>query len=128
MGALHEGNDVAGQPGRPGFPRQARRLRQRPAVLSLRLGLVRRAAGEFPHGLDDARRILGVEQAGRRLLLGGVMPLWPAAALGRWYLHRPARTQRTAGPRGSALHSLMFAGTGVTGLLWRFWGVNASLL
>jgi len=96
--------------------------------LSLRLGLVRRAAGEFPHGLDDARRILGVEQAGRRLLLGGVMPLWLAAALADWYLHRRAHIERTAGPRESALHSLMFAETGVPVLLGLFCEVNATVL
>jgi hypothetical protein len=28
-----------------------------------------------PHGPGDARRILGIELAGQRLLVGGVMPL-----------------------------------------------------
>ena len=54
----------------------------------------------------------GIENATRRLLLGGVMPLWLGAGLADWYLHRRTRIEDTAGPRESALHSLMFAETG----------------
>jgi hypothetical protein len=41
---------------------------------------VRRLASELPRGVSDARRIWGVEQAARRLLVGGVLPIWA----GRW--------------------------------------------
>ncbi len=65
--------------------------------MSPRADLVRRAAGAFPHGPGEARRILGVEQAVRRLLLAGVMPLWLGAGLADWYLHRRTHIGRTAG-------------------------------
>ena len=90
--------------------------------------LVRRAAGAFPHGPGEARRILGVEQAVRRLLLAGVMPLWLGAGLADWYLHRRTHIERTSGPRESAIHSLMFAETGVPVLLGLFCEVNATVL
>ena len=85
-------------------------------------------AAELPRGADDLRRILGVEKAGRRLLLGAVMPLWLGAGLADWYLHRRTHIERTAGPRESALHSLMFAETGVPILLGLFCEVNAGVL
>ena len=70
----------------------------------------------------------GIENATRRLLLGGVMPLWLGAGLADWYLHRRTRIEQTAGPRESALHSLMFAETGVPVLLGLFCEVNAGVL
>jgi hypothetical protein len=39
-----------------------------------------RLAAGLPRSPGDARRIAGIEQAVRRLLLGGVMPLWLGAA------------------------------------------------
>jgi hypothetical protein len=62
-----------------------------------------------PAGL---RRTAGIENATRRLLLAGAMPPWLGAGLADWYLHRRTRIEQTAGPRESALHSLMFAETG----------------
>jgi hypothetical protein len=61
-------------------------------------GLTRR----LPPGPADLRRTAGVEDAVRRLLLGGVMPLWVGAGLADWYLHRRTRIEETAGPRESA--------------------------
>lgn len=87
-------------------------------------GLTRR----LPPGPDDLRRTAGIENAVRRLLLGGVMPLWLGAGLADWYLHRRTRIEDTAGPRESALHSLMFAETGVPVLLGLFCEVNAGVL
>lgn len=87
-------------------------------------GLTRR----LPRGPADLRRTAGVENAVRGLLLGGVMPLWLGAGLADWYLHRRTRIEGTAGPRESALHSLMFAETGVPVLLGLFCEVNAGLL
>jgi len=88
----------------------------------------RRLADELPHGLDDLHRILGMEKAARRLLLGGVMPVWLGAGLADWYLHRRTRIEETAGPRESALHSLMFAETGIPVMLGLFCEVNAGVL
>lgn len=89
---------------------------------------LRASAERLPHGPSDARRILGIEQAGQRLLLGGVMPLWLGAGLADWYIHRRTRIEDTAGARESAIHSLMFAETGVPVLLSLFCEVNASVL
>lgn len=82
----------------------------------------------LPRGFADLRRMAGVENATRRLLIRGVMPLWLGAGLADWYLHRRTRIQDTAGPRESALHSLMFAETGVPILLGLFCEVNAGVL
>ncbi len=87
-------------------------------------GLARR----LPPGPADLRRTAGVEEAVRRLLLGGAMPLWIGAGLADWYLHRRTRIEDTAGPRESAIHSLMFAETGVPVLLGLFCEVNAGVL
>ena len=82
----------------------------------------------LPPGPADLHRAAGTENAVRRLLLDGVMPLWLGAGLADWYLHRRTRIQDTAGPRESALHSLMFAETGVPVLLGLFCEVNAGVL
>jgi hypothetical protein len=87
-----------------------------------------RLSGRLPHGPGDARRILGIERAGQRLLLGGVLPLWLGAGLADWYIHRRTRIQDTAGARESVIHALMFAETGVPVLLGLFCEVNASVL
>ena len=59
----------------------------------------------LPPGPADLRRGAGTENAVRRMLLDGVMPLWLGAGLADWHLHRRTRIQDTAGPRESALHS-----------------------
>lgn len=88
---------------------------------------VRELASEIP-GKADLRRMAGVEKAVGQLLLGGVMPLWLGAGLADWYLHRRTRIEQTAGPRESAIHSLLFAETGVPILLGLFCEVNAGTL
>jgi hypothetical protein len=95
-------------------------------ALSVQRG--RELASKLPRGTGDLRRTAGLENAARRLLLGGVMPLWLGAGLADWYLHRRTRIERAAGPRESALHSLMFAETGVPVLLGLFCEVNAGVL
>jgi hypothetical protein len=82
----------------------------------------------LPPGPADLRRTAGIEHATRRLLLGGVMPLWLGAGLADWYLHRRTRIEDTCGPKESAIHSLMFAETGVPVLLGLFCEVNAGVL
>jgi hypothetical protein len=89
---------------------------------------LRGLTGRLPPGPADLRRMAGTEGAVRRLLLGGVMPLWLGAGLADWYLHRRTRIQDTAGPRESAIHSLMFAETGVPVLLGLFCEINAGVL
>jgi hypothetical protein len=89
---------------------------------------LRNLTRRLPPGLADLRRTAGVENATRRLLLAGVMPLWLSAGLADWYLHRRTRIEETAGPRESALHSLMFAETGAPVLLGLFCEVNAGVL
>jgi hypothetical protein len=89
---------------------------------------LRDLARGMPRGPADLRRTAGMENATRGLLLGGVMPLWLGAGLADWYLHRRSRIEQTAGPRESALHSLMFAETGVPVLLGLFCEVNAGVI
>lgn len=89
---------------------------------------IRQIAGGLPRGPRDARRIAGTERAVRRLLLGGVMPLWLGAGMADWYLHRRTHIEETAGPRESAMHALMFAETGVPVLIGLFCEVNAAVL
>jgi hypothetical protein len=82
----------------------------------------------LPRGTDDLRRTLGVEAATRRLLIGGVMPLWLGAGLADWYRHRQTHIETTAGPRESAIHLLMMTETGVPVMLGLFCEVNAGVL
>ncbi len=89
---------------------------------------IRQIAAGLPRGPRDARRIAGTERAVRRLLLGGVMPLWLGAGMADWYLHRRTHIEETAGPRESAMHALMFAETGVPVLIGLFCEVNAAVL
>lgn len=88
---------------------------------------VRKLASEIPSAAD-LRRMAGMEKAVGQLLLGGVMPLWLSAGLADWYQHRRTQIERTAGPRESAIHSLLFAETGVPILLGLFCEVNAGTL
>ena len=41
----------------------------------------------LPHDPADLSRMAGIENATRRLLLGGVMPLWLGAGLGHLRCH-----------------------------------------
>ena len=86
------------------------------------------SAGKLPHGPGDARRIAGIEQAGQRVVIGGIMRLWLGAGQADWYIHRRTRIQDTAGSRESLIHALMFAETGIPVLLGLFCEVNASVL
>lgn len=94
----------------------------------MKLADVRRLTAAAPRGLGDLRRTLGVETATRRILLGGVMPLWLGAGVADWYRHRQTRIETTAGPRESAIHLLMMTETGVPVMLGLFCEVNAGVL
>jgi hypothetical protein len=76
----------------------------------------------------EVRRLAGIDRATRRLLLGGVIPVWLGAGFADWYLHRRTHIERTAGARESALHSLMLAQASVPTLLGLFCDVNATVL
>jgi hypothetical protein len=53
----------------------------------------------MPRNPADLRRTADVENATRRLVRAGVMPLWLSAGLADWYLHLRTRIEETAGPR-----------------------------
>jgi hypothetical protein len=78
--------------------------------------------------MTELRRRLGVEDATRRMLLSVVLPLWSAAGLADWWMHRRSDIEHTAGARESAIHSLMMAEGGVPLLLGLFCEPNAGVL
>src|SRR5690348_13400664 len=84
--------------------------------------------GELPREPGDALRIPGIERAGQRLLPGGVLPLWLGAGPADWHIRRRTRIQDTAGARGSVIHALMSAETGVPALPGLFCEANAGVL
>ncbi|MGQ4381058.1 diguanylate cyclase [Streptomyces sp. SAS_267] len=60
-----------------------------------------------PPGADD------VENANRRFLLYGVLPLWFVPAVADWVMHRRSDIEHTSGVRESAVHALMMTEVGV---------------
>ena len=76
----------------------------------------------------ELRRISGVEQATRRLLLGFIAPLWIASGLADWLCHRRSDIEHTAGTRESAIHLLMLTEAGVPTMLGLFFEINAGVL
>ncbi|MEU4348058.1 diguanylate cyclase [Streptomyces sp. NPDC023838] len=55
----------------------------------------------------------GVEDANRRFLLYGVLPLWVVPGVADWWMHRRTRIEETSGARESAVHALMMTEAGV---------------
>ncbi|MFE6054917.1 diguanylate cyclase [Kitasatospora sp. NPDC056446] len=53
-----------------------------------------------------------MEDASRRFLLYGVLPLWFAPAVADWAAHRRSRIEDTSGLRESLVHALMMAEAG----------------
>jgi len=64
----------------------------------------------------------------QHLLMFVVMPVWLAAGLADWALHRRARIESTAGTRETALHIVMLAEMGVAVLAVVLLEVNAGVL
>ncbi|NEW69455.1 diguanylate cyclase [Streptomyces rapamycinicus] len=62
---------------------------------------------EVPRGAVD------VEDANRRFLMYGVMPLWFVPAVADWLMHRRTRIEDTSGTKESAIHALMMTEAGV---------------
>jgi hypothetical protein len=63
-----------------------------------------------------------VEEAGRRFLLLGLLPLWVVPGLADWWMHRRTHIERTSGAKESMVHALMMTEAGVpvvVGLLAR---------
>lgn len=53
------------------------------------------------------------EEANRRFLMYGVLPLWCGPAMADWIMHRRSRIEETTGARESALHALMMTEAGI---------------
>ncbi|MBW8086933.1 diguanylate cyclase [Streptomyces hygroscopicus subsp. hygroscopicus] len=66
-----------------------------------------------PRDLKVPRKPVDVEDANRRFLMYGVMPLWFVPAVADWLMHRRTRIEHTSGTRESALHALMMTEAGV---------------
>jgi hypothetical protein len=64
----------------------------------------------------------------RLLLMFAVLPLWLAAGVFDWALHRKSSIQTTSGLRESALHLLMLAELGIPVLAVLWLEVNAGVL
>ncbi|WP_028805430.1 hypothetical protein [Streptomyces sp. 142MFCol3.1] len=79
----------------------------RRSTLSRWQGWRSRPALRIPHGADD------VENANRRFLLYGVLPLWFVPAVADWVMHRRSDIEHTSGVRESAVHALMMTEAGV---------------
>jgi hypothetical protein len=79
---------------RASTPTRWRRWRSRPAL-------------RVPLGADD------VENASRRFLLYGVLPLWFVPAVADWVMHRRSDIEHTSGVRESAVHALMMTEAGI---------------
>ncbi|MET7762909.1 diguanylate cyclase [Streptomyces sp. NPDC005393] len=56
---------------------------------------------------------MDVEDANRRFLMYGALPLWFVPAVVDWAMHRRTRIEETSGTRESALHALMMTEAGV---------------
>ncbi|WP_330280960.1 diguanylate cyclase [Streptomyces sp. NBC_00588] len=73
-------------------------------------------------GLPGRSRSADVEEASRRFLLLGPLPLWVVPGLADWWMHRRTHIERTSGAKESMVHALMMTEAGVpvvVGLLAR---------
>lgn len=68
------------------------------------------------------------EHALTRYLLYYLIPLWTAAGVLDWYMHKRTDIEHTSGTRESLLHLLMFTEAGVPLIAGLFLEVNAGLL
>lgn len=69
-----------------------------------------------------------MEAFARGYLLYLVLPIWLLAGLLDWYCHRQAQIERTAGPKESLIHFLLFAEAGLPILLGLFLEINGAVL
>lgn len=82
-----------------------------------------RTATELTTGPSD-----DVENASRRFLLYGVLPLWFAPAVGDWVMHRRSHIEDTSGLRESLVHALMMAEAGTPVVLGLVAEINPLVL
>ncbi|WP_133917805.1 diguanylate cyclase [Streptomyces sp. NBC_00582] len=68
------------------------------------------------------------EDADRRFLLYGLLPLWVVPGLADWWMHRRTRIEHTSGTRESAVHALMMTETGVPVVLGLLARINPLVL
>ncbi|MXM62770.1 diguanylate cyclase [Streptomyces sp. HUCO-GS316] len=80
---------------------------------------------------DDLRIPLhstDVEDANRRFLLLGVLPLWVVPGLADWWMHRRTKIERTSGTKESVIHALMMTEAGVPVVMGLLARVNPLVL
>lgn len=66
-----------------------------------------------PRDLRVPSSSFDTEDANRRFLMYGVLPLWCVPAVADWIMHRRTRIEETTGARESALHALMMTEAGI---------------
>ncbi|WP_329394909.1 diguanylate cyclase [Streptomyces melanogenes] len=78
-------------------------------------GLPARSWARWRRGRDLplSSPVSGTEDANRRFLLYGVLPLWVVPGLADWWMHRRTRIEDTSGVRESAVHALMMTEAGL---------------
>ncbi|MEV6765517.1 diguanylate cyclase [Streptomyces sp. NPDC051105] len=69
-----------------------------------------------------------VENASRRFLLYGVLPLWVVPGLADWWMHRRTRIEHTSGTKESVVHALMMTEAGIPVLVGLLARVNPLVL
>ena len=80
---------------------------------------------------DDLRippRSSEAKDAGRRLVLYGLLPLSVVPGLADWWMHRRTRIEHTSGTKESAVHALMMTEAGVPVLMGLLARVNPLVL
>ncbi|MGW1068318.1 diguanylate cyclase [Streptomyces aureus] len=83
-----------------------------------------RRADDLPIPLSST----DVEDADRRFLLLGLLPLWVVPGLADWWMHRRTHIERTSGTRESAVHALMMTEAGVPVVMGLLARVNPLVL
>lgn len=78
--------------------------------------------------LREARRVAEIDAAGRRLLLGFLLPLWIGSGFADWVCHRRSDIEHTAGTKEALIHVAQLTQAGVPILLGLFLEVNAGVL
>ncbi|MER6224113.1 diguanylate cyclase [Streptomyces sp900105755] len=69
-----------------------------------------------------------VEDASRRFLLYGAVPLWVVPGLADWWMHKRTRIEHTSGTRESVVHAVMMTEAGVPVLLGLLARINPLVL
>ena len=80
---------------------------------------------------DDLRIPAGsteVEDASRRFLLFGALPLWVVPGFADWWMHRRTRIEHTSGTKESAVHALMMTEAGIPVVMGLLARVNPLVL